>query len=376
MKIVSLGTVAKFINGYAFKSSGRSIDGLKVIRIQNLTDPNKPYNRTTEKVDERYLVRRGDILVSWSATLDVFEWRDADALLNQHIFKVEHDETIIDKYYFKYVLKQSIEAMKQFTHGSTMKHIVRKDFLNHEIPLPSLEEQKRIVRELDAADALRQKRKQAIALLDDYLKAVFLEMFGDPVENPKGWENDKFGNIGTLGRGISKHRPRNAPDLLGGIHPLIQTGDVANAGMFIKDFHATYSDLGLSQSKKWTKGTLCITIAANIAKTGILTFDACFPDSVVGFIPNPEKTNNVFMHFWMSFFQKILEANAPESAQKNINLQILRNLDIIVPPIELQNKFADIVKKVELVRDKMKHQESQLETNFNALMQRIFQPTP
>ena len=76
----------------------------------------------------------------------------------------------------------------------------------------------------------------------------------------------------------------------------------------------------------WLKGTLCITIAANIAKTGILTFDACFPDSVVGFIPN-EKTNNDYTQLWMSFLQKILEDSAPESAQKNINLSILRDLD-------------------------------------------------
>lgn len=375
MEIVKLEKVAKFINGYAFKPSGWSNAGMKIIRIQNLTDTTKPFNRTQEKVDSKYVVKKGDILVSWSATLDVFEWQDEDALLNQHIFKVEFNEKIIDKYYFKYVLKNSIDAMKQFTHGSTMKHIVRKDFLNHEIPLPSIEEQKCIVRELDAADALRQKRKQAMTLLDDYLKAVFLEIFGDPVMNPKGWGKDKFGNIGTLDRGISKHRPRNAPELLGGNHPLIQTGDVANAGMFIKDFHATYSDSGLSQSKKWAKGTLCITIAANIAKTGILTFDACFPDSVAGFIPNPKKTNNVFMHFWMSFFQKILEMNAPESAQKNINLKTLRDLDVIVPPIELQNKFAEIVEKVELMNGKMTHQGFQFEANFNALMQRAFNQT-
>lgn len=249
----------------------------------------------------------------------------------------------------------------------------RNDVYDITVEIPeAIEDQRKIANDLDAADALKQKRKQAITLLDDYLKAVFLEMFGDPVTNPKGWEKEKFGNIGTLDRGISKHRPRNAQELLEGDHPLIQTGDVANAGMFIKDFHATYSDLGLSQSKKWAKGTLCITIAANIAKTGILTFDACFPDSVVGFIPNQEKTNNVFMHFWMSFFQKILEANAPESAQKNINLKILRDLNVTVPPIELQNRFSEVVRKVELMRDKMAHQSSHFEENFNALMQTIF----
>ena len=96
----------------------------------------------------------------------------------------------------------------------------------------------------------------------------------------------------------------------------------------------------------WDKGTLCITIAANIAKTAILEFDACFPDSVVGFIAN-EKTNNIFIHYWFSFFQAILESQAPESAQKNINLKILSELKVIVPEKEKQNEFVDFVHQVD-----------------------------
>ena len=134
-------------------------------------------------------------------------------------------------------------------------------------------------------------------------------MFGDPVTNPKGWEKKKLNELGELSRGKSKHRPRNAPELLGGPYPLVQTGDIANAGIYLKEYTQTYSELGLKQSKLWDKGTLCITIAANIAKTSILTFDACFPDSVVEFIPN-DKTNNMFIQFWMFFLQKILEDSA------------------------------------------------------------------
>jgi|WetSurMetagenome_2_1015567.scaffolds.fasta_scaffold78337_2 type I restriction enzyme, S subunit len=256
--------------------------------------------------------------------------------------------------------------------GAGLRHISKAYISNIKIPLPPLAEQKRIVQALDKAHALRQKRKKTISLLDNYLKSVFLEMFGDPIMNSKDWDKDKFGKIGTLDRGISKHRPRNAPELLGGPHPLIQTGDIANSGIYIKNYKSTYSDIGLRQSKKWKSGTICITIAANIAKTGILTFDACFPDSVVGFIPSAQRTNNEFIHFWMSFFQKILEANAPESAQKNINLRILRNLDVIVPPVELQNNFADIVHKVEQLRKTMNSQSEGLEINLGALLQEVF----
>ena len=127
-------------------------------------------------------------------------------------------------------------------------------------------------------------------------------------------------DLGEFGRGVSKHRPRNDIKLLGGKYPLIQTGDVANAGLYITSYSSTYSELGLKQSKMWDKGTLCITIAANIAKTAILEFDACFPDSVVGFIAN-ERTNNIFVHYWFSFFQAILESQAPESAQEEYQLE-------------------------------------------------------
>ena len=296
--------------------------------------------------------------------------------LNNEAHVVNHLSTIIPntkfietkylKYYF-YVFPPS-RLIKDESYPS----ISLGDIKKIEIPLPSIDDQKRIVKILDQADDLRQKRKQAIDLMDEYLKSTFLEMFGDPVKNPKGWEKQKFEKLGTLDRGISKHRPRNAPELLGGNHPLIQTGDVANCGIYIEKFNSTYSDIGLKQSKKWPKGTLCITIAANIARTGILSFDACFPDSVVGFIANESKTNNKFIHYWMSFLQEILERNAPESAQKNINLKILRELDVIAPPIEQQNRFAEIVNKTESLRQKMLAQSEEIEKQFQSLMQKAF----
>src|ERR1043165_927970 len=102
---------------------------------------------------------------------------------------------------------------------------------------------------------------------------------------PDGWRMVKLSDLGEVNRGRSRHRPRNAPHLYGGPYPFIQTGDIANCDNYIKEHHQTYSEDGLKQSKVWPAGTLCITIAANIAKTGILTYPACFPDSVVGFLP-------------------------------------------------------------------------------------------
>ena len=208
------------------------------------------------------------------------------------------------------------------------------------------EDQKRIVDLLDKVSSIISKRKQELVELDDLIKARFVEMFGDPVSNSKGLQEATLPEIGILGRGVSKHRPRNDPKLLGGKYPLIQTGDVAAADLYILSYTSTYSDIGLAQSKMWDKGTLCITIAANIAKTAILDFDACFPDSVVGFMAN-DKTNNVYIHYWFSFFQRILEEQAPESAQKNINLKVLSELKVICPEKEEQDKFAAFVAAID-----------------------------
>lgn len=177
--------------------------------------------------------------------------------------------------------------------------------------------------------------------------------------------------MGTLARGKSKYRPRNAPELLGGVYPLIQTGDVANAGLYLRKYTQTYSELGLKQSKMWKSGTLCITIAANIAKTAIMTFDACFPDSVVGFINN-DKCNIQYIQFWLMFLQAVLEAEAPQSAQKNINLEILNGLSLPYPPLEQQNKFAQIVEKVEAQKQRNEQVIEQMNNLFNSLSQEIF----
>ena len=114
-----------------------------------------------------------------------------------------------------------------------------------------------------------------------------------------------------------------------------------------------------------------VCTAANIAKTAILTFDACFPDSVVGFKAN-DKTNNIFIHYWFSFFQAILESQAPESAQKNINLKVLSELKIIVPPIEKQNGFADFVEQVDKSKVAVQKALDEAQTLFDSLMQEYF----
>ena len=279
----------------------------------------------------------------------------------------------LDKQYLYYFLKSErgktlITSKAEGSVRDNLKFSILSDF---PIPLPSIEEQRKFVAKLDKSNELILKYKRLLEYYDTLIKSRFIEMFGDPVLNEKGWELKTLPELGEFGRGVSKHRPRNAPELLGGKYPLIQTGDVANANLYITDYESTYSEKGFKQSKMWKAGTLCITIAATIAKTAILTFDSCFPDSVVGFTPN-ENTNSLFINYWFSFFQKILEEQAPAVAQKNINLQVLSELKIISPPIELQNDFAAFVQQIDKSKFAVQKSLEKTETLYKSLMQEYF----
>jgi type I restriction enzyme S subunit len=169
-----------------------------------------------------------------------------------------------------------------------------------------------------------------------------------PFALPAGWCWARFPELGEFGRGKSKHRPRNDPALFNpSKYPLIQTGEVSRAKGVVKEVHSYYSDLGLAQSRMWPKGTLCITIAANIAESAVLGFDSCFPDSVVGFVPEDAMGNVDYFLLFVETARADLLAFAPATAQKNINLEILSSLLIPVPPL---NELTRIVTRVAQLR--------------------------
>lgn len=161
------------------------------------------------------------------------------------------------------------------------------------------------------------------------LPPLTAEELAELPELPEGWVYSYLADMGDLGRGKSKHRPRNDPRLFGGSFPFIQTGEVKAANRVVRSYSQTYSEFGLAQSKLWPKGTLCITIAANIAQTAFLGFDGCFPDSVVGFTAFEPVVRAEYIDYFIQAARTRIEAYAPATAQKNINLETLENL--VVP---------------------------------------------
>lgn len=368
---VELGKAAVVLSGFAFKSDLFSeSEGVPLVRIRDVT---RGHSRTfyTGAYSNDFLVGDGDILIGMDGNFEAARWNGGPALLNQRVCRIKGRPATLDDSYLFHFLAPALKKIEDATPFVTVKHLSAGDVRGIEIPLPPLPEQRRIAAILDQADALRAKRREALAQLDSLTQSVFIEMFGDPVVNSRSWELAPFGSIGNLDRGVSKARPRNAPELLGGPYPLIQTGDVANCDGYVRHHAATYSEAGLRQSKLWPAGTLCITIAANIAKTGILMFDACFPDSVVGFRAAHAATVE-YVRVWLSFLQKALEDAAPESAQKNINLAILRDLKVPVPPLNLQQTFATRIQAIESLKTTHRAALAELDALFASLQHRAF----
>ena len=157
------------------------------------------------------------------------------------------------------------------------------------------------------------------------------------------WEKKTLDQLGSISRGKSKHRPRNDPKLFGGQYPFIQTADVKNANFYITEYSDTYNETGLAQSKLWDVGTLCITIAANIADTGILGIPACFPDSVMGFIPYDGVSDVRFVKYCFDMLQRDCKQISQGTAQDNLSWQKLSTIEFPAPPFEIQHRIADIL---------------------------------
>jgi type I restriction enzyme, S subunit len=162
-------------------------------------------------------------------------------------------------------------------------------------------------------------------------------------ERRSEWKSNKLNDLGFVGRGKSRHRPRNDPSLYGGEYPFVQTGDVKATDLYLSQYTQTYNDKGRAQSKLWNPGTLCVTIAANIAETAILAIKACFPDSIVGFIADPAKADARFIKYYIDLIKLRMQNVSRGTTQDNLSLEKLLSFDFLVPGVETQRRIADIL---------------------------------
>jgi type I restriction enzyme, S subunit len=272
----------------------------------------------------------------------------------------------LDPDFLKYLFIAEDENLLRFSSGAVHQTIYFPEAKAFHICHPPLPEQRRIVGILDeafdgiaTAKANAEKNLQnARAVFESHLNAVF-------TERGKGWVEKRLVDIAKVfGRGKSRHRPRNEPSLYGGKYPFVQTGDIRNADHVIDSYTQTYSELGLAQSRLWPAGTVCITIAANIAETAILGVDACFPDSVIGVVVDEKQASNGFLQYLLESFKTHLQAQGKGSAQANINMGTFEDQRFPFPSIAVQQK---IVGTLDSLRNETQHLQSIYQRKLAAL---------
>lgn len=347
-QVITLGDVASYINGYAFKPDDRGTEGLPIIRIQDLTGSANDLGYYNGEYPKKIEINNGDILISWSGSLGIYTWNNGKALLNQHIFKVEFDKVNIEKSYFVYAVQKKLEEMKTKTHGATMKHIVKKDFESTLIPFPSLKEQKEIATKLDNIRATIAQRKEELKLLDDLIKARFVEMFLDKGYPVLLW-NDVFNT--TTGKIDSNAMVED------GKYPFFTCAkEVFRIDKYAFDQEALLLAGNNAAGKydvKYYKGK----------------FNAYQRTYVLGL-----KQKWSYRLFQNQLEEKLvyLQQKSLGGLTKYLTMKILGELSFIIPPIDKQIEFEQFVIQVDKSRFVVQKALDEAQLLFDSLMQEYF----
>lgn len=294
---------------------------------------------------------------------------------NVALIKTIPNENLLTKKYLQSILKSPIFQKFILSIGARAAQagFNKDDLSRFKLSLPSLQDQFRIAEILTQSENLITQRKESIFLLDELLKSTFLEMFGDPVRNEKGWNTKKLDKLSKLERGRFSPRPRNDPSYFDGIYPFIQTGDISKSENRLVNFNQTLNEKGIKVSKEFKKGAIVIAIVgATIGATAILKIDVYATDSIIGISVNKELIDETFLEFSLRFWKPVLLKNAPEAARANINLDILNKLKITLPPLNLQTQFSTIVEKVEVLKSDYQASLNELENIYGVLSQKAF----
>ncbi|MDM8519508.1 restriction endonuclease subunit S, partial [Anaerolineales bacterium HSG6] len=378
---IELKEAVSILSGYAFKSSlfNSEGNGLQIIRIRDVV---RGYSNTffDGSFNEKYLIRNGDYLIGMDGEFNIAPWKNGEALLNQRVCKIDKvNEDIIDKKYLAYFLGLKLKKIEDLTPYVTVKHLSVKTINAIKIPLPPLAEQKRIAAILDKADALRTKRRQAIAKLDALLQATFLDMFGDPVTNPMGWDTVPMKDIIVDGpqNGLYRH----ASDYGSGI-PIIRIDSFYSGKVIgLEKLKRLRLDSKTQERYAVNEGDILINRVNSreyLGKTAIvpsLLEPTVFESNMMKFTVDDKKLMPQYLVSLMQheYIKMQIMGRCKDAVnQSSINQSDVKSFELRIPPLETQRKYISIAKKIEVMRKVLLQNNSKLDTLFHALQQQAF----
>ena len=353
MEYKKLGDIATYINGYAFKPEQRGSEGLPIIRIQDLTGNAYDLGYYNGDYPKKVELNDGDVLISWSASLGVYLWNRGKALLNQHIFKVVFDKVEIDKFYFMYAVEYNLDKMSLKTHGATMKHITKKDFDTVVIPYPDLDYQKEVAYRLTSLKGIIEKYQKQLDLLDELVKARFVEMFGDE-NNSKGWEIVNIEDVANVQVGVVIKPSQYYTDQYNGIKAF-RSLNIGNG--YIKDDDWVYfSKEGNKKNKKSILSTNDVLVVRSGAPgtACVVTSEYAGSNAIDVIIAHPD-FQKVDSHYLCTYTNmphgklQIIEGTGG-AAQQHFNVGKYNKLKLMLPPLEYQKQYVKFLEEVDKSR--------------------------
>ncbi|WP_431189387.1 restriction endonuclease subunit S [Acinetobacter johnsonii] len=267
------------------------------------------------------------------------------------------------------------QRINEYVTGTTRQRISRGNFSKLKISVPPLEQQRRIASILDQADELRQNRQQAIEKLDQLLQATFIDMFGDPVSNPKGWEKEKMDTLMTIVRGGS---PRPIENFLGGTYPWIKIGDATKGDdLFITKTKEAITEEGLHKTRLLPEGSVIFAnCGVSLGFARILKIQGCIHDGWLAFQDiHEDKIHKLFLLKALNSITQYFRDTAPDGTQPNLNTAIMKNFELIIPPMDLQLKFIAIVESIVNQKKILETSNIEFSNLFKSLQNQAFNGT-
>lgn len=371
MNLKALGDTARFINGAAFKPTDWCDGGLPIIRIQNLTGTGDKFNYTSRQVKPELVVEPGDLLVSWSATLDVYRWGGPRGLLNQHIFKVL-PKPGIDPDYLYYALKSALAELSSKTHGSTMKHVVRGDFESTRVRIPSLPEQHRIVDLLSRAEGIVRLRREAEKKANELIPALFAERFGTGTDSSVSIQR-----LADICSKITDGAHKTPTYVDSGI-PFLRVCDIqdmdinwAKAKKIPVDEHRE-----LTKRCKPERGDILYSKNGTIGIAKEITWDSEFSTFVSLALIKPKRdiAHSTFLTTFLNtpFALKQARDRTKTGTVQNLHLEEIREIKVPLPPMELQIAFVEQAMQVRSIEAQQAAARAKAKATFDALLAQSF----